>query len=199
MPEHYFTHQPSAPSKAGEVEFLYREKALRFLTDAGTFSKGRVDPGSALLLGAVGALRGVCADIGCGWGAIGLSLAAANPGARLVLTDVNERAAALAAENARRNGLANVEVAVCDGLTGMGAALDAAVTNPPVRAGKAVLDAFFRQAHERLKPGGALWVVLRVKQGAPSAKRRLAELFGNCETVARGGGYHVLYCVKGDA
>ncbi len=199
MAEHYFTPSPTSEGGEREVTFSYRGKELVFSTGAGTFSRDRLDPGSELLLKAVGEISGLCADIGCGWGAIGLSLAAANPQARLVLTDINERAASLARENARRNGIVNADVLVADGLLGVQGPLAWAVTNPPVRAGKAAVFSFFEQAFERLGPGGTFIVVLRKQQGAPSAKKRLAELFGNCETIARGAGYHVLRSVKGGA
>ena len=48
----------------------------------------------------------------------------------------------------------------------------------------------------RLNEGGSLYIVIRKKQGAPSAKQFLASLFGNCETVERQGGYHVLHAVR---
>ncbi len=44
-------------------------------------------------------------DVGCGSGVIGLSLAAAWPGAQVVLADVSPEALALARDNARRLGL----------------------------------------------------------------------------------------------
>ena len=198
MADHYYTASPSSPSDMRELSFVYREKELVFLTDAGTFSRGRIDPGSALLLEAMGEMEGVCADAGCGWGAIGVSLAAVNPSARIIMTDVNGRATALAKENALRNGVANISVVECDGLSLVEGPLDAVVSNPPIRAGKEVVYRIFVQAHERLCGGGELTAVLRKQQGAPSARAYLAELFGNCGIIARGGGYHILRARKED-
>lgn len=196
MADHYYTNTPSSPSDIRTLRFAYRGADLTFETDAGTFSRGRLDPGSALLLESAGDISGLCADVGCGWGAIGISLAAANPCARLVLTDVNERAAALARQNIARNQIENAHVLLCDALSQVEGPLDAVFTNPPIRAGKAVVFRIFSQAHERLRPGGTLSAVLRKQQGAPSAKAYLQELFGNCETIARGGGYHILRARK---
>ena len=44
--------------------------------------------------------------------------------------------------------------------------------------------------------GGELWVVIQKKQGAPSSKEHLIELFGNCEIVTRDKGYYILKSVK---
>ena len=64
--------------------------------------------------------------------------------------------------------------------------------NPPIRAGKAVIYGLFDQAREYLKPGGALYVVIRKQQGAPSALKYLKEIYAQAETVGRGSGFHVL-------
>ena len=71
---------------------------------------------------------------------------------------------------------------------------DAIAFNPPIRTGKENIYRMFRLAMARLAPGGALYIVIRVKQGADSARKILLAEFGNCETIARGGGYHVLRC-----
>ena len=56
----------------------------------------------------------------------------------------------------------------------------------------------WRDCYEKLNDGGTFRIVIRKKQGAPSAAAFLTELFGNCETVARKAGYHVLCCKKGE-
>ena len=38
-------------------------------------------------------------------------------------------------------------------------------------------------------PDGELWVVIQKKQGAPSALKNLAELYGKVEVVAKNKGY----------
>ena len=71
---------------------------MRFKTDAGVFSKGEVDFGSRLLAEAfvMPETEGVILDVGCGYGPIGLSIAASFPERRIHMVDVNERALALA-------------------------------------------------------------------------------------------------------
>ncbi|WP_443653722.1 methyltransferase [Faecalibacillus intestinalis] len=49
---------------------------------------------------------------------------------------------------------------------------------------------------EHLNENGSLWVILQKKQGAPSAKKKMEEVFGNCEIVKRDKGYYLLHSVK---
>ena len=50
----------------------------------------------------------------------------------------------------------------------------------------------FGGARDRLLPGGALYVVIRKQQGAPSARRHLETLFPAVQVIARGAGYHII-------
>ena len=79
---------------------------------------------------------------------------------------------------------------------GEGEMFDVVITNPPVRAGKKTVFAFYDQAFEHMNPGSTIYVVLQRKQGAPSSFKKLEELFGNCETLEISGGYHVMKSVK---
>ena len=47
--------------------------------------------------------------------------------------------------------------------------VDVVITNPPIRAGKAVIYDLFRKSYDWLAPTGRLYVVIRKNQGAPSA------------------------------
>lgn len=73
------------------------------------------------------------ADVGCGTGAIGLTLAAERPQATVVLTDVSEQTAALARENALELGVADrVEIRIGSLAEPLGDdVFDAVVTNLP--------------------------------------------------------------------
>jgi 16S rRNA G1207 methylase RsmC len=75
------------------------------------FSSQRIDAGTLLLLAHLpaGEPRSVL-DLGCGYGAIGLPVAARFPAARCLLVDRDLLAVAAAAHNARALGLGNVEV-----------------------------------------------------------------------------------------
>lgn len=192
MGEHYFSHSPASAHEAHAFTHAIAGRTLSFETDAGVFSKGHVDKGTALLLSALpGGFSGRALDLGCGWGAVGACMAAMWPGAEVLLTDVNERAAGLARANLARNGLTGV-VLCGDGLAHVPGRLDLIATNPPIRAGKAVVYRLFEESVARLAEGGTLYVVIRKQQGADSAQAFLHGRLGEVEVVARGGGFRVL-------
>ncbi|MGN0793955.1 MAG: class I SAM-dependent methyltransferase [Aristaeellaceae bacterium] len=192
MNDQYYTADPSSESKPVPCAFPYRGYGLSFMTDAGVFSKGELDAGSRLLLDALPALTGDVLDLGCGWGAIGVAIARANPQARVVMADVNRRALALAKENCARNGVM-AEIVESDGLSAvMDRRFDAVVTNPPIRAGKQVIYRMFADAAGALQPGGALYLVIRKQQGAESCVKYLQTLYKQVEKLDRSAGFWVL-------
>ncbi len=193
---HYFVNDPNLRHAQSRVQLTMDGEVYEFETDAGVFSKQHLDSGSALLIRSAPPLAGHAVDLGCGWGPVGIILARKNPGSRLSLVDVNERAVALAARNILQNGADNAQALVSDGLSALSGPLDAVISNPPVRIGKQAMYHLFEQAHEKLRPGGFLCIVIRKAQGAPSCKQFLSELFGNCQTIARESGFHILLSVK---
>jgi 16S rRNA (guanine1207-N2)-methyltransferase len=165
-------------------------------TDAGVFSSDALDPGSRLLIESLPELTGRVADLGCGWGAMGVPLALKNPDAEFFLTDVNARAVDLARINIIQNQAKNARASTGDGLKALEGPFDAVVTNPPIRAGKQVIYGLFAEAKDKLAPGGKLYIVIRKQQGAPSALKYLEELFGAALVSERGGGYWVIEATK---
>jgi tRNA1(Val) A37 N6-methylase TrmN6 len=111
-----------------------------------TRSGHRVGLDAVLLAAAAGATASRIVDVGAGVGAVGLSLLRRFPGAKADLVEIDAETAALAADNAARNDLAErARVAVCD-VTRPAArraaglrdgAADLVVTNPPFLAASA--------------------------------------------------------------
>ena len=62
--------------------------------------------------------------------------------------------------------------------------------------GKEVIFKMFDNSINYLKKDGVLMIVIRKDQGAPSAKTKLASIYGNCDTLDREKGYHILKCIK---
>lgn len=170
---------------------------LTFTTDNGVFSKHAVDFGSKLLIDtfAEPEIPGAILDIGCGYGPIGITLSKSFPERRVVMTDINERAVGLAAENAAANH-AKVDVFVSDLFEKTDGTFAAIVTNPPIRAGKKVVYRLFAESFDHLDRGGSFWTVIQKKQGAPSARKALDALYGSVEVRARAKGYSVFYAKK---
>ncbi|WP_082235780.1 class I SAM-dependent methyltransferase [Halobacillus massiliensis] len=199
MSEHYYSKRTEAESDERTWSFTLRENKLDFTTDHAVFSKSEVDFGSRVLIEAFtfNDVEGPILDLGCGYGPIGLSLARERRDRQIVMVDVNERALELAKKNARQNGIENVTIKESDRFSNLeGEAFASILTNPPIRAGKKVVHAMFEEAWEALQTNGELWVVIQKKQGAPSAKDKLEELFGEVEIVTKNKGYYILRAEK---
>ena len=199
MNDHYYTRVPQSESRPVDCAYSYRGVDLSFRTDAGVFSKGEVDTGTRLLLEALPEeMTGDILDLGCGWGVIGISIAKKWPGTKVTMADVNMRALDLSRENAKRNR-AEVTCVESDGMAALeGQAFDAVVTNPPIRAGKQVIYKMFADAAKSLKPGGALYLVIRKQQGAESCMKYLQTIYGNVEKLDKSGGFWVLKAMKNE-
>ena len=191
MPDHYYTEMPTSAHDERRIALRALGNDLTFITDAGVFSRDGLDRGTEVLLDALPALSGRVLDLGCGWGAVGVALGRRWPALDIVMTDINSRAVELARRNLTENGV-KATVVQGDGFAAVEGRFDAIVTNPPIRAGKAVIYGLFAQARDHLKPDGALYVVIRKQQGAPSALKYLKEIYVRAETVGRGSGFHVL-------
>ncbi|WP_426449951.1 class I SAM-dependent methyltransferase [Paenibacillus sp. S-38] len=198
MSEHYYTEKPTTGHDLGQVEEKLRGRTYTFATDAGVFSKKGVDYGSKLMIETMEFQADArVLDVGCGYGPIGLAAAALADQGQVTMIDINERAIELAKRNAQRNSIRNVRIMQSDLLAEVaGESFDIVLTNPPIRAGKETVHRIFEQAHAVLMVGGALWVVIQKKQGAPSALTKLESLFSSVEEVERDRGYWILKATK---
>ena len=52
------------------------------------------------------------------------------------------------------------------------------------------------EAYNHLNQGGTLTIVIQKKQGAPSAKAKMEDVFGNAEVVKKDKGYYILRSEK---
>jgi len=196
MPEYYYTSAPTSEHEERSFRAVFAGRVLAFDTDAGVFSKQHVDPGSELLCKSLpDTISGRVLDMGCGWGAMTVMTLARFPKAEMTMADVNERALALAVSNVEKNHMQAAAI-LSDGFEKIEGEFDAVITNPPIRAGKAVIYKMFEDAKAHLVPGGALYLVIRKQQGAPSALKFLKELYGKAEVIERDGGYWIIECVK---
>ena len=152
-----------------------------FETNAGLFSKDHIDPASDILIRAVPRLSGSLLDLGCGYGCIGIVLAKAYS-LRLTQADINEAALRLAGKNCEAAGVESV-IIKSDCFENIPGLFDTITLNPPIHAGKAVVYRMFEESAGHLPNGGRLFVVTLKKHGAESTRKKLLEVFGNCETI----------------
>lgn len=166
---HYFNASPSVASAPREVTAALPDGPLRFETDRGVFSHGRLDTGTAVLLHDAPDLpaAGDFLDLGCGAGPLALTMARRQPSATVWAVDVNERAVALCARNAVRLGLRNVRAVqptdVPDEIR-----FTTIWSNPPIRIGKEALHGLLLEWLRRLAPEGVATLVVGRNLGSDS-------------------------------
>lgn len=195
---HYFAIRPQVKSRPQRIRARLRGREWTFFTDRGVFARNGVDAGTRLLIEAMRIdPTDQVLDVGCGYGPVGLVAAAFAPAGRVVLVDINERAVALAAENARLNQLSNVEVLQGDGCAAVaGRRFTVVVSNPPIRAGKATVRRLVREVWAHLVAGGRFYFVVRTAQGARTLARDVADVFGSLTELERKGGYRVYEAIR---
>ena len=206
MSEHYFSASPHSKENTQLITTRIGSFEMEFLTDAGVFSKHRVDFGSRVLVESFldstdyKVFKGESIkvlELGSGYGPIILSLAKALPSAKLSGLELNQRAVALSIQNAFLNHVTNVSfesMDVCQ--LNLTENYDLIFTNPPIRAGKQVVHTFVDKAINGLKKGGQLWLVIQKKQGAPSLVSYMKEQFSQVERVNLEKGYWVIKAEK---
>ncbi len=67
---------------------------------------------------------------------------------------------------------------------------------PPTDRGSFRVQAEFAGAHAALKPGGAALIVMHKDQGAKRYEKLMAELFGELDVLAKGGGWRLVRAKK---
>ncbi|ABM81160.1 class I SAM-dependent methyltransferase [Hyperthermus butylicus] len=196
MAAHYYRPRSRKGPRMLVSDYL-RGVTVEFYVSTEVFSPREVDEGTRLLIEhAIVPEEGTVLDMGCGYGAIGITLAKAHPRLHVVMVDVNPKAVELARLNARHNGVENrVEVLQGDLYEPVkGYHFDAIISNPPLAAGMKIIEKLILEAPAHLKPGGSLQIVMR--KGAEKAKELMQKAFGNAKVLLRKKGYTILYAEK---
>jgi 16S rRNA (guanine1207-N2)-methyltransferase len=156
----------------------------------GLFAAGRLDEGTALLVGALPPLASGARvlDYACGSGAVGASALATQPGIRLDMLDDDT----VALEAARENVPAARPVLGMRIADAGSAPYDVILSNPPLHAGVAedhtLLERLVADAPARLAAGGMLQVVV---QRRIALERLLATHLADVRVAAENGRYRV--------
>ena len=193
MTEHYFSAQPTAPSRPGTVTVELPDVTLELATDSGVFSHSRLDRGTRVLLerAPMPPVRGPLLDLGCGYGPIALTIATRRKRLPVWAVDVNDRAVELTRRNAQAAGLGNVtacrpeEVPADVTFAGI-------YSNPPIRSGKGALHELLETWLPRLQPEGRAYLVVAKNLGSDSLARWLVDRGWPTTRLASSAGYRVL-------
>lgn len=195
---HYFSDSPATSETKTEFVFEAMGRKLRMRTASGVFSQHGLDKGTEVLLDVMRRRSNVelkthshIADIGCGTGAIALTLAVQHPHCSVTAVDVNERARELTTENAHLNGLKNVTVLHPD-------EVDTEIryslmwSNPPIRIGKEALHDLLLLWLHRLTDDGLAYLVVNKNLGADSLMQWLNDNNYPAARIGSSKGFRVL-------
>jgi len=190
--DHYFSADPTVAFKRAPVEAEIWGQRLALTSGSGVFARGRLDIGTSILFRETDPPpAGRVLDLGCGYGVIGLAIAAAVPGATVTGVDVNERAVLLANENAAALRVADRYTAFTPDAVPV-AEYDEIWSNPPIRIGKDALHALLLRWLPTLAPGGRAVMVVGKNLGADSLARWLADQGWPTTRLASAKGFRVL-------
>lgn len=194
---HYFKNSENLPHNRKDITFRFLGIYHSFDVDDGVFSKSKPDDGSLLLVENVlkQGIQGRALDLGSGYGLISLLLKHHVPELQVTAYEVNERAVECAVRTAQRMKF-DVDFRNQDVLSGIDGEYDVVVTNPPIRAGKQVVYAFFDLANKHLVKDGCLYVVIRRQQGAASAFKALQQRFETVERIDLHKGFEIIKACK---
>lgn len=195
MTKMYYAENPDSAHDIHELKVTLLGQSFTFLTDSGVFSKKMVDYGSQVLLNTLDFEKGkTLLDLGCGYGPLGISLAKVQ-GVKPTMVDINNRAIDLAKQNGQKNGV-EADIFQSNIYEKVNGTFDYIISNPPIRAGKQVVHTIISESINYLKVDGNLTIVIQKKQGAPSAKAKMEEVFGNVGILKRDKGYYILRSEK---
>ena len=193
--EHYFTNNPDLKSAIREIPYTIKNTNFTFLSDNGVFAKNKIDYASSLLVTLFlenhpELNNAKVLDVGCGYGFIGIVIGKIT-NASIDLIDINKRALHLCERNLKKNKVVG-NVYYSDCYEFVKNKYDYIVTNPPIRAGKSVVEHILLDAKNHLKDNGELWCVIHKDQGAKTTKKAL-EVCYNVEIVGKSKGF---YCFR---
>lgn len=190
--QHYYSEKPASELNQRIIKARLHSKEFQFYTGSGIFSPKRVDPATTLLINnAIIKDEDKVLDICAGYGAIGIATKKIFPNTDVYLTDINTRAIRLAKKNAKLN---NIKATIKSGNLYepfKDKKFDVILVNPPIAAGRKICFQIIEEAKKHLVPGGSLQLVARHQKGGEQLQKKMKEIFGNVETLAKKSGFRV--------
>ncbi len=180
------------------IEAELMGKPLKLATTWGIFSPREIDSGTDLFLKYLDIKEDeIALDIGCGYGPLGLAIAANAPKGQVHMVDKDFVAVDYANKNAKKNNLGNAKAYLSNGLSAVpnGMMFTTVVSNIPAKVGKEMLSILLHDVHAHLEPGGQ-FVVVTINGLRQYMKRNFMEVFGNYDKVKQGKDYTISRCIK---
>ncbi len=173
-------------SSNAEINFhtTLRGFDLTFTSTWGLFSPQGIDAGTRLLIDVIDIKDGdKCLDLGCGYGAVGITMAKFSPTTNIYMVDKDFVAVDYARRNVKQNHLHNCEVLLSNGFSHLpNIQFDVIASNLPANVGKELMQILFSDAKQHLKPNGRFYVVT-ISGLREFIKRNFQKEFGNYRKV----------------
>lgn len=172
-------------------------RELSFHTTWGLFSPREIDEGTRLMLKYIEVEQDSdILDIGCGYGPIGIALAAMAPKGQTLMVDKDFVAIEYTRKNIQLNGINNAEACLSNGLNQVGERqFDRVVSNIPAKVGKELLWLILHDAKQHLRPQGRIYVVT-INGLREFMAKNLKQVFGNYKKIKQGAHYTVAMAIN---
>ena len=174
------------------------EIPFQFNTTWGIFSPREIDAGTLLLLNYMQlSPSDDCFDLGCGYGAIGMTMASIANQGQTLMADKDFMAVEYSNKNIGRNHISNAKAVLSNGFQHIDTQqkFDVIASNIPAKVGKEMMSLMLHDAYSHLKPDGKLYVVT-INGLRQYMKRNLNEIFGNYKKIKQGKSYTVAVATK---
>jgi len=171
---------------------------LTFNTTYGLFSPKQIDDGSVLLTRRTSVKRtDHILDIGCGYGALGVSLAKLASEGSVDMVDKDFVAVEYANKNAAQNDVPHAQAFLSNGLSHIPAdkKYNIIVSNIPAKVGNELLHQIFEDAHKHLTNDGRI-IIVCIAGLRKFIKRKFIEIYGNSKKLDQYKGYAVMMAYK---
>jgi 16S rRNA (guanine1207-N2)-methyltransferase len=171
-------------------------RPLALASKPGVFAHGAVDPSSLLLARHVRASAGdVVVHLNCRNGLLGAAIARSGNAHRVVLADRNVLAIEAASRTLAANDVTSAELHLGHGAAALpDIAADVVAIRMPHE--KLALLQLLHDAFAMLKVGGHCYLAGATNEGAKTAARTIAQIFGGTATVAVESGHRILRATK---
>ncbi|MFA6072509.1 MAG: methyltransferase [Candidatus Woesearchaeota archaeon] len=196
MSDHYFSEVQESADKRFNIEIKLKDDFFQVTSSSGIFSKSELDFATKLLIENSQIGKNIL-DLGCGYGVVGISILRKNKNVTVTFSDVNERAIDLTKDNLSNLSLKGI-VVKSDLFNNLNSEFDTIISNPPYSAGRDLCFKLIEESFDHLVKDGTLQIVARHNKGGSTLSKKMKEIFGNVQTIARSGGFHVYLSLKND-
>ena len=190
--QHYYSEKQTSPLRLKKIKAILRGISFEFYTASGIFSPKKIDRGTKILIERLIMEKDwKVLDFGCGYGPVGITTAKCFPETQVLMIDINRRAIQLANMNIKLNNLSNISAKYSNLFENIDQKFDTILVNPPQTAGRKLCFEIIGQSKKYLEKDGLLQLVARHNKGGSELSKKMKEVFGNVNEIAKKSGYRV--------